>query len=441
MPLVHTTDPENGVGNLGIYRMQLYDDASTGMHWQVEKGGRVHFTKAVERGVPLKISVILGGPPALTIAAVAPLPEGIDERLLAALIQGTPLDVILRNTTGHKIPAEAEFVIEGSVTQGDLRHEGPFGDHLGHYSHAADFPVFRVDRVLKRKDAIYPATVVGKPVQEDYHIGVALQELTLPLLKMIRPGITECWAYPESGFHPLAAIAVKERYPREALKHAFAVLGEGQLSLTKVTVVVSAGVDVRDFKAVSDEIYAHLNEEEGIHLLAPTSQDTLDFTGPAMNTGSRLILLATRQGGEPLRREPPPQPPAAGDLHPDVLDITRLGNGFLIVQVKGEAHKEDLRQRLQEHPSCSKYPFIVLVSDDVPLDDQTMILWGWFTRFDPLADLHPARRDVVGNRLLMRWPIIIDATWKEGYRLPVAFDPEKERLVDKKWDRYGLLLE
>ena len=141
LPLVHTVDPETGAGNLGIYRMQRYDDTSTGMHWQIEKGGGFHFQKACRLGRSLPVSVFLGGPPALTLAAIAPLPEGVDERLLAALIMGRPLDVIRRAATGHRIPAAAEFVLEGRVTAGDSRREGPFGDHLGHYSHSADFPV------------------------------------------------------------------------------------------------------------------------------------------------------------------------------------------------------------------------------------------------------------------------------------------------------------
>ena len=256
LPLVHTCHPETGVGNLGIYRMQRFDANSTGMHWQIEKGGGFHFQVACARREPLPISVILGGPPALTFAAIAPLPEGIDERILASLILGKPLEMIARRTTGHRIPARAEMVLEGSVTPGDLRHEGPFGDHLGHYSHSADFPVFRVQRMLSRRNPIYPATVVGKPPQEDFYIGVALQEMTLPILKFMHPGIKDLWAYPESGFHPLAVASVTERYPREALKQAFAILGQGQLSLTKILIVVNGDVqNIRDFRQVSRSLW------------------------------------------------------------------------------------------------------------------------------------------------------------------------------------------
>ena len=439
LPLVHTTDPESGAGNLGMYRLQRFDSLSTGMHWQIEKGGGFHFHKAAAKGSALPVSVFLGGPPALIPAAVAPLPEGIDERLLAAYMMNRPLEVIHRKTTGHRIPARAEFVLEGSVTPGDLRWEGPFGDHFGHYSHAADYPVFRVDRILARRDAIFPATVVGKPVQEDYFLGEALQEMTLPLLKMIRPAVTDLWAYPETGFHALAVLAVNERYPREALKHTLGMLGEGQVSLTKVMITVDRRVDARDILAVSRALWRHLDPQSGIHLLAPTAQDTLDFTGPAMNTGSRLILLATDDGSGPLRVEEPRQVPDPADLHPDVRATASLGPAFLMVQVTDAVQEiESLRQALAHHPVAKQYLFHVIVSADVPLTDRIMMLWGWFTRFDPLADLHPAGRSIAGNRLLFDFPIAIDARWKTGYPKPVEFDPQVEEQVDRMWHTLGL---
>jgi UbiD family decarboxylase len=436
LPLVHTVDPVTGVGNLGIYRLQRFDDQSTGMHWQIQKGGGFHFRKACELHRPLGVSVFLGGPPALTIAAAAPKPEGLDERFLAALIMGRPLEVIPR-PGGHRVPAAAEFVLEGSVSPGDLRKEGPFGDHLGHYSHSAEFPVFRVRRMLARRDAIYPATVVGKPPQEDYFIGQALQEMTLPLLRLIKPGLGDLWAYPETGFHPLAVAGVVQRYAHEAFKHALAVLGEGQLSLTKVLIVVDHDVNVRDFRAVSRAIWRNLDASSGLHLLAPTAQDTLDFTGPAMNTGSRLILLATRNGG-PGRTTPPTDPPDGGAVHRDILGLRRLGEAVLVAQVQQSADRAAVMAALADHPVAREYLFHVLVSRDVPLDDDRLILWGWFTRFDPLTDLHPARRELAGNRAILHFPIAIDATWKTGYRKPVEFDEDRLHRVEKDWGRYGI---
>lgn len=439
LPLVHTADPETGGGNLGIYRLQRYDDASTGMHWQIEKGGGFHFKKAMALGQPLPISVALGGPPALTFAAIAPLPEGIDERLLAALMLGKPLEVLHRKTTGHRVSSQVEFLIEGSVTAGDDRREGPFGDHLGHYSHSADFPVFRVDRVLARKDAIYPATVVGKPPQEDFYMGNALQEMCVPLLKMMRPAIVDLWSYAETGFHPLAALAVKQRYGREALKHALGILGEGQLSLTKVLMVADDDVDVRDFYAVSRSLREHLDPVDGVHLLAPTAQDTLDFTGPAINFGSRLILLANKGKDSPLRPAPP-LPPKPAEVHPGICDMHAFGEGVLMVQVPKEWNRDEIQKSLAGHPATKQYVLQVVVSEDVDIHDDKMALWGWFTRFDPYMDIHPAKREMRGNKLVMHLPLLIDATWKEGYRKPVEFDPDIEQRVKDNWDSYGIKL-
>ncbi|MCF7848158.1 MAG: UbiD family decarboxylase [Kiritimatiellales bacterium] len=439
LPLVHTADPETGGGNLGIYRMQRYDDSSTGMHWQIEKGGGFHFKKACAMGQPLPVSVVLGGPPALTLAAIAPLPEGMDERLLAALLLDRPLEVLNRKKTGHKVSAQAEFILEGCVKTGDDRREGPFGDHLGHYSHSAGFPVYRVDRVLARKDAIYPATVVGKPPQEDFYIGNALQEMCVPLLKMIKPGITDLWSYAETGFHPLAAMSVNERYGKEALKYALGVLGEGQLSLTKVLMVVDNDVNVRDFHAVSRALREHLDPVDGLHLLAPTAQDTLDFTGPAINFGSRLLLLANKGKNSPLRPAPP-SPPQPADVHPGIRALRALGEGVLIFVVSKDWKREEVQDALKNHPVAKQYVLHVAVSDDVDIESDMMALWGWFTRFDPYMDIHPAEREVRGNKLILHPPLLIDATWKEGYRLPVKFDPQIEKRVNDNWYSYGISL-
>ena len=439
LPLVHTVDPLSGKGNMGIYRLQRYDAGSTGMHWQIEKGGGFHFQLASELRRPLPVSVFLGGPPALTIAAVAPLPEGIDERLLAAMMMGRPLAVIRRKWTGHRIPAEAEFVLEGTVTHGDMAREGPFGDHFGHYSHSADFPVFRVKRVLSRRDAIYPATVVGKPVQEDFHIGAALQEMALPLLKIMRPAVTAIWAYPETGFHPLAVMAVKQRYPREALKHTLGMLGEGQVSLTKIMITVDHGVDVKDFKAVSTALWRHLDLRDGLHLLSPTAQDTLDFTGPAMNSGSRLVLIACRKAGGPVREQLPQKLDETEGIHPNLHRVRSLGPAFLIAQLRSNnVDIEAVRAALASHSAARHYLFHVLVSPDIPMDDMTMIFWGWFTRFDPLLDIHAADRRVRGNRIEFHAPIAIDARWKKGYPKPVEFDPTVEQRVNARWKSFNL---
>jgi 3-polyprenyl-4-hydroxybenzoate decarboxylase len=292
--------------------------------------------------------------------------------------------------------------------------------------------------VLCREDAIYPATVVGKPPQEDYFIGEALEDMMLPLLKMVKPAIRDAWSYPETGFHPLAVVSVNERYRHEGLKCAFSVLGEGQLSLTKVVVIVDDGVDVRGFSKVSEQIARHFDAADDLYIIAPTAQDTLDFTGPAVNEGSRMVIDATsggKSGDTPTGAEAVP----AAELHPDVLETSTLGPGVLVVKVKSGFDAPAVREALARHPSAGKnFKIQVLVSEDVPLDSEMMKLWGWFTRFDPSSDVHPASKEIEGNRLKFGAPIIIDASWKPGYRKPVEFDPDKEKGVLQNWHDYGI---
>jgi len=216
------------------------------------------------------------------------------------------------------------------------------------------------------------------------------------------------------------------------------VLGAGQLSLTKVLIVVDHDVNVRDFAAVSQAMWNHLDAADGVHLLAPTAQDTLDFTGPAMNEGSRLILLAAGNGRAARRGAPPADPPKPSELHRHVTALARLGPAVLVAQVAADADRQDVIRALAGHPVTREYLFHVLVSRDVPMDDPRLILWGWFTRFDPLADIHPAGRRLEGNRMILQFPIAIDATWKQGYRMPVAFDGDHQRRVESDWGKYGI---
>ncbi|NUN96201.1 MAG: UbiD family decarboxylase, partial [Candidatus Omnitrophica bacterium] len=212
LPLVLTRDPKTQVPNLGIYRMQRHDATTTGMHWQIGKGGGFHHWTARELGQSLPVSVFLGGPPALFLSAIAPLPEGIPELLLTGLLLGRKLPVLEDKASGHPIPAEAEFALLGESPPIETHPEGPFGDHYGYYSLTHDYPIFRCHRMLRRRDAIYPATVVGKPRQEDFYLGDYIQELLSPLFPVVMPSVVDLWSYGETGFHSLSGAVVKDRY-------------------------------------------------------------------------------------------------------------------------------------------------------------------------------------------------------------------------------------
>ena len=242
LPLVYTTHPDRHGHNLGMYRMQVHDARSTGMHWQIGKGGGYHYAVAEARQQSLPVTVFLGGPPALILSAIAPLPENVPELMLASLIAGERLPQV-HGQGPHPLVASAEFALMGEVPPGVRRPEGPFGDHYGYYSLQHDYPVFTVQRMAHRADAIYPATVVGKPRQEDFFIGDLLQELLSPLFPLVMPAVEQLWSYGETGYHSLAAAVVKQRYAREAMASAFRILGEGQLSLTKFLLVTDRRVD------------------------------------------------------------------------------------------------------------------------------------------------------------------------------------------------------
>lgn len=427
-----TQDPASGRRNYGLYRLQVYDDATTGMHWQSMKGGRGHHYEAERRGVPLEAAVVLGGDPITMLAAILPLPEDVDELAFAGFLRGAPTRMVRARSIGLEVPANAEFILEGVVPAGERRSEGPFGDHFGHYSEAADFPVFRVSRVTRRSRPLYPATVVGKPPQEDKFMGVAVGEMVGPLIRMINPNVVDLYAYENASFHNLLGVALKERHPKEVIKTAFNLLGTGQLSLTKVTVLVREHVNPRSFDALLRELWYRFEPEERMLLLPIAPLDTLDYTSYRMHVGSKLVLDAT---GEAVTSDPPPRgvaDPASFDNR--VARHRLLEGGFLVVETRCEPRA--VLERLVRWEGLGPVKFVVAVSGDVELDSEPSLLWGIFTRFDPARDIIMGGQRFVGARPVYSGRIGIDATWKEGYPLPVAMDPDVARLVDRRWGEY-----
>ena len=305
--------------NLGMYRLHVYDRQSTGMHWQIQKGGGFHHA-AAEGGEAPPGDGLPGRAPGPDPLRHRPLPENVPELLLASLLMGR-IPRVREPGSAYPLLAEAEFALSGEVRPGERRPEGPFGDHYGYYSLAHDFPVFHVGRVAHRRDAIYPATVVGKPRQEDLFIGDYLQELLSPLFPLVMPGVRDIWSYGETGFHSLAAAVVQERYAREALVSAFRILGEGQLSLTKFLLVTDAPRDLRDFKGTLEHILARADFERDLFVFDHTAMDTLDYTGTALNRGSKGVLLGLGSPRRDLPRElslPPGEqlPPGVAGARP-----------------------------------------------------------------------------------------------------------------------------
>jgi 4-hydroxy-3-polyprenylbenzoate decarboxylase len=438
-PLVITTGRGGRERNLGLYRMHVYSKNETGMHWQIQKGGGFHHHQAEKRGEELEVAVAIGADPILLMAAMWPLPEGLDEVAFSGFIRGKPARMTRSATLGIDVPADADFILEGVVPSGERRLEGPFGDHYGHYSHAADFPVFRVGRITRRKKPIYLAAIVGKPPQEDLYLGNSVQEIFTPLARMTRPEVRDLWSYYEGGFHTLLAVSMESRYKKEGVKSALGLLGEGQLSLTKAVVVVNHETSARDFRAVLRAIRQFFKPSRDFLLLHGTSMDTLDFTGHGLNLGSKMVIDATGDLG------PSPPPSGIPGALPDpgggpIIGHKYLESTLLVVKVaNGEAGRNrELLERLLRREELGFTKIIALVSEDVSLEDDVSLIWGIFTRFDPARDVTFRHTELRGACPVYDGPLGIDATWKPGYPEPLEMDPAVVKRVDERWAEYGL---
>ena len=434
LPLVYTQHPARPGHNLGMYRLHVHDRHSTGMHWQIGKGGGFHYAVAEARNDALPATVFLGGPPALILSAIAPLPENVPELMLASLIAGERLpQVAAPNGHPHPLIGSAEFALMGEVAPRLRKPEGPFGDHYGYYSLQHDYPVFQVKQIARRRDAIYPATIVGKPRQEDFFIGDLLQELLSPLFPLVMPAVEQLWSYGETGYHSLGAAVVKQRYKREAMASAFRILGEGQLSLTKFLLLTDQHVDLKDFRATLEHVLARTQPQTDLYVFSNLSMDTLDYTGPVVNEGSKGVWVGL---GDPVRELPREFRPAV-TVPTDVTDVRVFCAGCLVVGARAYAEDSAAPARLAAHPAFADWP-LVIVSDEPERATRSVMnfLWTTFTRFEPGADIHAADRRMARNHIAYEPPIVIDARMKPWYPAEVRCSDPIARRVTDRWHEY-----
>lgn len=431
LPLVYTEHPESGIHNLGMYRIQIFNDETTGLHMQIGKGGGFHLAAAAQRGEDLPVAIHVGGPPAAILSAIAPLPENVPELLLCSLALGRKLNLVSHSATPLPLIADAEFVLVGRVKPGEMHPEGPFGDHYGYYSLQHDYPLFRCSALLRKKNAVFPATVVGKPRQEDFYIGDYLQEMLSPLFPLVMPAVHSLWSYGETGFHSLAAAVVRDRYKREAMVSAFRILGEGQLSLTKFLLVTDRPMDLRNFPAVLEYVLARADFRTDLYIFSNLSMDTLDYTGPQVNEGSKGVLLGM---GAPIRKLPRE---FTHDL-PRFSDKARVFCGGCLA-VSGPSFKDEpeLAERIARSSVFREWPLIVLCDDaDSAVASSASFLWTTFTRFEPAADIAARACILARYHPALDCPIVIDARMKPNYPDELFCDEETERLVDRRWREY-----
>lgn len=428
LPLVYTQSPVSSKSNLGMYRVQLYDKNRCGMHIQIHRGGGFHYFEAEQQNQALPVHIYVGGPPALIIAAIAPLPEDVPEILLASLMMGQRLKKTQRaDLSPLPFLGDTDFCIVGNIPPRERMPEGPFGDHYGYYSLKHNHPFVNVRHIFHRKDAIYSATVVGRPPQEDHFIACYLQELLKPCIQLVMPQVKEVWAYEESGVHSLAAAIVKDRYPREALTTALRILGEGQLSLSKILMVTDRDCNVKNFRELFQIILERIDFERDLFILSNISQDTLDYTGPKVNEGSKAIFLGLGEKKRDLPRE------FNGTLPTGFEDPVVFCPGALCV--KGPAYDESVGVRfiepnhaptiLAQHKGLVNWPMVFLLDDaKEAVKSPEDFIWHVFTRFEPAADVYAKDTHVNRFHIGLTPPIVIDCRLKPWYPGVLVSDPD-----------------
>ncbi len=293
LPVVITRDPVTGIRNAGMYRLQMYDSETMGMHWQIHKDGSRNYQENREK--IMDVSVTLGTDPLAIFSAVAPLPEMLDEFSFWGLLSKKRMDLVKGQTVGLEYPMNSEIVLEGYVDTSETKMEGPFGDHTGYYSLAEEFPVFHVKKVIERKNPVYPTTIVGKLWHEDVIMGKAIERLFLPLVKMQIPEIVDMNTMEEAVFHNMVVVSIRKRYPGHAKKVMFSIWGTGQLMFSKIVLVVDPDVDVHDRKQVIWAMTTRIDPARDVVIIPNTHTDSLDHASPLFNLGSKMGIDATRK--------------------------------------------------------------------------------------------------------------------------------------------------
>ncbi|MBX3440852.1 MAG: UbiD family decarboxylase [Planctomyces sp.] len=467
LPAVYSEDaaaPGWMRSNLGMYRVQLsgnayQPDREVGLHYQIHRSIGMHHAAALRRGEPFRVNIFVGGPPALPLAAVMPLPEGLSELTFAGALGGRRVRMIPQRN-GLPLAADADFCICGVVEPDRQAPEGPFGDHLGYYSLVHDFPVLKVTSVHHRRDAIWPFTVVGRPPQEDTSFGEIIHELTGPAIPSVLPGIKGVHAVDAAGVHPLLLAIGHERYvpyardrvPQELLTQANAILGQGQLSLAKYLWIAAAeddpALDVHNVAAVLEHVLARVDWTRDLHFQTRTTIDTLDYSGAGLNAGSKVVIAAAGPARRTLRTEIPsecPLPPGFGDVRlafPGVVCVAAPRHQGVAASLE-----ERLRAGLSQRPSdgvlrgfcealaddhpLNRFPLIVLVDDSrFATESLRNWLWATFTRSDPAADIDGVGAFTEEKHWGCRGALVIDARIKPHHAPPLVEDPDVTRRVD-----------
>lgn len=436
LPLVFTKDPENGQQNVGMYRLQVYDHKTTGMHWHLHKDGREIYEKYRRLGKKMPVSVAIGCDPTVIYAATAPLPKMIDEMIFAGYLKKRPIELVKCVTNDIHVPAHAEFILEGYVDLDELRTEGPFGDHTGYYSLADQYPVFHLEKITRKVNPVYPTTIVGKPPMEDCYLGKATERIFLPLMKFQCPEMVDMDFPLEGVFHNCAIVSIKKAFPKHANKVLYALWGLGQMMYTKMIIVVDEDVDVHDYKAVAKAVIGEVSDISHL-IITEGPLDALDHASARAFQGYRLGVDATRKSplergvvGGSLKTEANAQPAAQKSLMEALriikVDKTKSNSALTDMEAYMAAIQDD------------GLTLVVAVDTWIDETDLSTVSWKVFNNIDPSRDLKMLQN---GNRLVVG----IDATKKtlaDGQTRPWPDDIEMSQdiidLVSKRWASYGI---
>ena len=454
LPQVLSADPNDPTNlmrvNLGMYRIQIsgneYSPNEVGLHYQIHRGIGVHHRAALDRGEPLQVCITVGGSPAMTLAAVMPLPEGLTELTFAGALAGRRIRVI----RGDHAPvyADADFAIFGSIDPNETKPEGPFGDHLGYYSLEHPFPLMRVQKVWHREGAIWPFTIVGRPPQEDTTFGQLIHELTDPIIPTVIPGVKAVHAVDASGVHPLLLAIGSERYmpylkaaePQELLTQANAILGNGQLSLAKYVWITDDPDDQLKIHNIGEflkHILSRVDWRRDLHFQTQTTIDTLDYSGTGFNKGSKLVIAAT---GQPIRSLPT-EIPISLQLPEGFADSQIVMPGILTIRGpkfadnSGRADIKRFVDAMSDSP-INQFPLVTIV-DDAEFCASTLNNWLWatFTRSNPALDVSGIGESITDKHWGCTGSLIIDARNKPWHAPPLIEDPQTTAKVDARATR------
>jgi 4-hydroxy-3-polyprenylbenzoate decarboxylase len=455
LPVVHTKDPITGIRNQGMYRMQVFGPALTGMHWHRHKGSAHHFSKYKELGMKMPVTVTLGGDPAYTYVATAPLPENVDEYMLSGFLRKKKVDMVRCLTNDLEVPSDVDFVIEGFVDpEEDFVLEGPFGDHTGFYSLADFYPCFHVTCITHRKDAIYPATVVGIPPMEDGWIGKATERLFLFPMKLVSVPELKDINMPVAGvFHNIVLTKIEKSFPGQGLKIMTSLWGAGQMMFNKIMIVLSSDVDLNDYKAVAREVSLRTDPLQDIQFIKGPV-DILDHSSRRFSFGSKIGIDATIKLPEEI--EDTSSKPANSFINSKAIlkkfpEVTAINDRFLsegisliVLSVKKNriCHLKDLSSEFIKQGLIKDIKFLLFLDPNIDIYSPMDVAWITGNNIDPMRDCF----NPVADESSFCPMLVIDGTRKtmdldrftRDWPNVIVMDEDTIRKIDEEWDKFGL---